>query len=388
MLSICRNFASLFAYTMGIVVLIFLSMVPQSASSHEIKPTIVDFKVTDAGKYALDLNLNLESWLANIGEEHSDTADSPNAADYDRLRALSPEQITELFEKRVPEFIKALGLKLDEVLQTPRFDTATIDAVGDVDLARTSNLHFSGELPSGALNVSWSYKLGASVFRVENRDGKTGELDRVSTYVKAGATSDQIGVSAPQQRSRFSSFLEYMSVGFDHIIPKGLDHILFVVGLFLLSTRLSPLLWQITSFTIAHTVTLGLGMAGLVSIPGNIVEPLIAASIVYVAVENIFMDRLSPWRPVVVFFFGLLHGLGFAGVLKEFGLGTSNFVAGLIGFNVGVEIGQLTVIAVCFALVGYWFGKKPWYHQRVTIPGSIAIALIGAWWFYQRTVLA
>ena len=94
------------------------------------------------------------------------------------------------------------------------------------------------------------------------------------------------------------------------------------------------------------------------------------------------------WRPVVVFGFGLLHGLGFASVLGEFGLPETAFLPALIGFNIGVELGQLTVIAVAFALVGYWFRDRPWYRARIAIPASVFIALIGAWWVVERTVLA
>ena len=97
--------------------------------------------------------------------------------------------------------------------------------------------------------------------------------------------------------------------------PKGLDHILFVLGLFLLSPRLKPLLWQVTAFTVAHSVTLVLSSYKYVTLPSDVVEPLIALSIAFIAVENIFTTQLNWWRPVIVFAFGLLHGLGFAGVL-------------------------------------------------------------------------
>jgi hypothetical protein len=112
-----------------------------------------------------------------------------------------------------------------------------------------------------------------------------------------------------------------------------------------------PLLTQVTLFTLAHTITLAAAALGYVSISGASVEPLIAASIAYVAIENIFMRNLSPWRPVVIFGFGLLHGLGFASVLSEFGLPAGAFVPALIGFNVGVEVGQLAVICVMFLAV-------------------------------------
>jgi len=161
-----------------------------------------------------------------------------------------------------------------------------------------------------------------------------------------------------------------------------------VIGLFLLSARLAPLLWQVTSFTLAHTVTLALGITGVVTISPAIVEPLIAASIVWVCIENIFSEKMATWRPVVVFGFGLLHGLGFAGVLGEIGMPQSQFITALISFNVGVELGQLTVIAACFLAVGIWFGNKPWYRARITIPASLVIAAIGAYWFVERTFLA
>ena len=192
------------------------------------------------------------------------------------------------------------------------------------------------------------------------------------------------GLTTP---STWQQFINYIQVGFVHIIPKGLDHILFVVGLFLLSTQLRPLLIQITSFTLAHSVTLALSIYGIVSVPSSIVEPLIAASIIYVCIENIFAEKLSRWRPLIIFLFGLLHGLGFASVLKEIGLASDNFATSLIAFNVGVELGQLSVIAACFLLVGIWFRHKPWYRQRITIPASVLIAIIAGFWLVERTLL-
>jgi hypothetical protein len=177
----------------------------------------------------------------------------------------------------------------------------------------------------------------------------------------------------------------YLLLGFTHILPKGLDHILFVVGLFLLSVKWRPLLWQITAFTVAHTVTLALSVTGLVALPSRIVEPLIALSIAYVAVENIFTEELKPWRPAMVFGFGLLHGLGFAGVLRELGLPAGELVTALLSFNVGVELGQITVVLLAFAAVG-WARKAEWYRASIVKPISAAIALTGLYWVVQRAV--
>ena len=147
----------------------------------------------------------------------------------------------------------------------------------------------------------------------------------------------------------------YLGLGFTHILPKGTDHILFVLGIFLLAVRLRPILMQVTAFTIAHTITLALTIYGVVSLSPRIVEPLIALSIVYVAVENVVTPELTPWRVALVFAFGLLHGMGFAGVLAQLGLPRSQFLPALLCFNAGVELGQLTVISVAFLLIGLPF---------------------------------
>lgn len=178
-------------------------------------------------------------------------------------------------------------------------------------------------------------------------------------------------------------FVNYIDQGFIHIIPRGFDHILFVIGLFLFSPRLKPLLWQVSAFTVAHTITLALGASGIVQLSPAIVEPLIALSIVWVAVENLLTNQLHSWRVAVVFCFGLLHGLGFAGVLLEIGLSGAHFYSALLGFNVGVELGQLAVISLCFLFVG-WMMKKPGYRRLVVVPVSSVIALISMYWVVER----
>ena len=125
-------------------------------------------------------------------------------------------------------------------------------------------------------------------------------------------------------------------------------------------------------------------MLQIIKISPSIVEPIIAISISYIAIENIFFKELTKWRPMVVFIFGLLHGLGFAGILNEIGVAESYFITSLISFNIGVELGQLSVIAICFGLIGYWFRSKNWYRTYLTNPLSGFIAAIGLFWFIQR----
>jgi len=176
----------------------------------------------------------------------------------------------------------------------------------------------------------------------------------------------------------------YLQLGFTHIIPEGTDHILFVAGLCLLSTRFKTIVWQATAFTAAHSVTLVLSMKNIIVLPGAVVEPMIALSILFVAVENILLTELKAWRILLVFLFGLIHGMGFASALNEIGLPPNQFFTSILSFNVGVELGQIAVIAAAFALIIFPFGKKPWYRKRVVYPLSAAIALVAAWWTIER----
>ena len=180
----------------------------------------------------------------------------------------------------------------------------------------------------------------------------------------------------------------YLKLGFEHIIPLGLDHILFVLSIFLLEPRLKSVLVQATAFTVAHSITLGLAMYGLISPPPDIIEPIIALSILFVAIENILVSKLNPWRVAIVFGFGLVHGMGFASVLTGLGLPRRLFLESLLAFNVGVELGQVAVILLAWGLVGYWFGRKPWYKQRVVVPASVVIGLIAAYWTVERVFFA
>ena len=176
----------------------------------------------------------------------------------------------------------------------------------------------------------------------------------------------------------------YLQLGFSHIIPNGIDHILFVISLCLLSNKISVIFWQATAFTVAHSITLALSMKSIIIAPTAVVEPIIALSIVFVALENMLLSNLRPWRILLVFMFGLIHGLGFASALNEIGLPRNKFAISILSFNLGVELGQISIILLIFALIVAPMGKKPWYKQRIVFPISIAIALVAGFWTIQR----
>jgi len=187
-----------------------------------------------------------------------------------------------------------------------------------------------------------------------------------------------------EKMSKTQTAALYLKLGYQHILPLGVDHILFVLSLFLLSPKLKPIIFQSTAFTVAHTITLGLAMYHIITPPAKIVEPLISFSIMLVALENIFSAKLKPTRIGVVFLFGLVHGLGFASSLSQMGLPQNAYLSSLVMFNMGVELGQLTVILIAFFLVGKWFGQKPFYRRLVVVPASLLIILIAGYWTVER----
>ncbi len=351
------------------------------AQAHEVDPAIMDLRIS-ADTLEIEIDWMIEAAVAGIDlAELNDTNDAENAADYDALRALPPEEMEARVEAVWPDISRKINvLAGDRRLPLALREVTVIDSP-DVELARRSMLRLEAPLPADdtAITVGWAPELGPLVVRQADVE------DGYRAYVAPGMASDPIPRDGVVSQTMVQAFIYYVTVGFDHIVPQGLDHILFVLGLFFFSLRMGALLWQVTAFTLAHTVTLALGALEIVRLSPEIVEPIIAASIVYVGIENLFLRKLPPWRPFVIFGFGLLHGLGFASFLQDFGIGNDHFIPKLIGFNVGVEVGQLAVIAAAWLALALFFGSFTWYHRRIAAPVSVAIALIAAFWVLERT---
>ena len=367
-----------------LLALVLVMLASGSAAAHEIRPAVVTAAFGFGSDYTITVTANLEALLAGIGPEHADSDTAPGAPIYNELRATPPEVLRARFEAFSQQWLGGLRVEFDGARVEPKLAVVKIPAVGDTRLARISTIRLAGPVPAGTRTFRWSYAaaFGPSVLRIE----RGGTLDPDTSWLPGGGASAPIALAEASAKSRAARFLEYVALGFTHILPKGLDHILFVLGLYLLSTDWRPLLVQVTAFTVAHSITLALGLYGVITVSSSIVEPLIAASFVYVAVENILTSQLQPWRPFVVFAFGLLHGLGFAGILQEIGLPRAEFVAGLIGFNIGVELGQLAVITLAWIATGWLFQHQPWYRARIVRPASAAIALAGLFWTVERVL--
>ena len=361
-----------------------------AATADVVKPALVEISANTNGSVTIEVRASIEALLTGINARYKNTQDAPTAEQYDVLRVMTSEQLQAEFGPFKQEFLDQLSLKADGQLVPLTMTNVWIPEPGYPKVPRISVITLSGELVHSTRSLQWYYpaKFGDNAVRVRQVD-EDNELWHWSEWqwLRKDEPSEPFSLEQLFTRSPVSEvILTYIVIGFEHIVPKGTDHILFIVGIFLLSTRMRPLLWQVTMFTVAHTLTLALSMKGVISLPASIVEPLIALSIAYVGIENIFAHSLHRSRLVLVFLFGLLHGLGFADVLSEFGMPSYAFATALISFNVGVELGQIAVIVVAYLLVGIWFRARPWYHQRITVPGSLVISLIGLYWTYDRIV--
>lgn len=373
-------------------------LVAPAASAHMPKLAAAIATIETNGAYTLELTFDLPPFALKV---------APQSANDEAMRAwlnLPTNALSVSLQDSRTRFSLEYGVVADGVPGT--VENLIYPTVEDVERYKESfpqlelpvmlMLAVEGHLPPGARSVAFRFPAIMGVVAVSLvRPGQVA----LSLVAEAGRAKEPVpimveGVAAapvpvakvvepgPGRVAR-----QFLKLGFEHIIPEGFDHILFVLGLFLLGNQLRPLLWQVTAFTVAHSITLGLALYGVVRLSPLIVEPLIALSIAFVAVENICKAELKPWRPFVVFGFGLMHGLGFAGVLKSIHLPRNEFATALIAFNGGVELGQLAVISLAFLAVGWW-RQRVSYRRAIVIPASGLIAAIGLFWTCQRVALA
>lgn len=296
----------------------------------------------------------------------------PPSRDLDEARALA---LLERFEAELPlHFHTAInGEPVPVTVGLERLEMPP-----DVSRPALLVLKVEGPLPHHARDITWQFDLLKSRYALQ--------ISAHTYWLDGDEPSQPIPLNPAASEPLPTLIAQYLKLGFTHIIPMGPDHVLFVLGLVLLTTRTGPLLAQITAFTVAHCLTLFLALGGVIALPPSVVEPLIALSISYVAIENILARQMTPWRPLLVFGFGLMHGLGFAGVLTELGLPERDRLVAILAFNLGVEAGQLAVVGLVLGTVLIWCKDRPWYRTRIVHPASAAIAFIGLYWTTQRVI--
>ena len=363
----------------------FLTLFSIGAISHEIRPSIADYKIEENILY-FDIRLNAELILSGIDASNiTDTNSSPLSATYDDLRSLTRENLKILLIESWDDIQSKINLNINEVSTKFELVDINIEANRDFEISRDSILYLKYELDDDDefLTFKWSEKYGPIIIREINELKK--EDDLYTEYLQAGLQTDKIFIKSENTQSIFKSIINYFILGIQHIIPKGLDHILFIVGLFFFSVTLRPLLIQVTMFTIAHSITLIFVSVSYINVNPLIVEPIIALSIAYVGIENIFKQYVKEYlRYIIIFFFGLLHGLGFALVLSDIGYQSSKLILNLISFNLGIEASQIFIILSLYVLLGIKFSNKKYYRYIFQVPVSFFIALIGIYWFFER----
>ncbi len=350
--------------------------------AHEIGTTRVTVGLRQSGSYDIEIVTDAAALVDKL-ETVSGTAPQADPAVNSSPRSAGALQL--LLNKYDATFRKRVVASFDGASVRPSI-TYGVTGTETPTSSPVATIRMSGEVPQGANAFEWAYSwtFATYAFTVTGAGGA-----QTTEWLEGGQRSRPIALSALANppRNRMTIAFQYLALGFTHIVPKGLDHMLFVLGIFLLGRRLRQILAQVSAFTVAHSITLALSVYGIVSVSPRVVEPLIAVSIAYVAIENIFMAELKPWRVALVFAFGLLHGMGFAGALKELGLPRSEFVTALVTFNLGVEAGQLAVIGAAFLIVGWYCGRQQWYRRLVVVPASILIACTAIYWTVQRLTL-
>jgi hydrogenase/urease accessory protein HupE len=343
------------------------------ASAHEIGKTQAHASLR-GGRYQIDIVVDPDALLATLEAfgQRTVSRDLPREERDRRIAALAGV------------FLDRVGVSFDGRPAVSAFEYVPSSAFNDfAQTASTVRLH--GATPSDAADFVFTDGLALGTYALNVR---IGDGPAQTQWVVGGAPRAPVSIAAPlPPPTRAEIGRQYFLLGFTHILPNGFDHVLFVVGIFLLTSKWRSIVAQVSTFTIAHSITLALTMYGIVSLPAKVVEPMIALSIAYVAIENLVLSELKPWRLALVFSFGLLHGMGFAGVLGDLGLPRPAFLTALVTFNVGVEAGQLSVIAIAFALCAYWQHRDRLAYRRfIVVPASLAIALTGLFWTVQRAL--
>ncbi|HET7294019.1 MAG TPA: HupE/UreJ family protein [Vicinamibacteria bacterium] len=353
-----------------IAAFLFLSATPD-ARAHDLAFTEVRLLIDAQGGFRADVTCDLDALALGVDS----SADS--AALAAEIEALPPPERERLLEGLVALLRRRVRVRFDG---TPApFEVSLPDAgrpepAGALPSALGLTARLEGRIPPGAREVSFFASRAFPPVRLSVVNESSGTQS--SELLPRGGDSPPVPLVGAATVSSWRTTWRFLSLGFTHILPLGLDHVLFVVGLALFSPRVKPLVVQVSAFTVAHTATLALSTAGVVELPSRLVETLIALSIVYVAVENLVRVELRISRLLIVFGFGLLHGLGFAGVLRGLGWPEGRRLVALLAFNAGVELGQLAVIALSLAVL--WVVRRFGFDgQRLGAVASLGIAAIG-----------
>ncbi|MEM1388794.1 MAG: HupE/UreJ family protein [Pseudomonadota bacterium] len=368
----------------AIAAVVIAALMAVQSAAHEVRPAIADVRV-GPDRLELVIDLTLEPIIAGIdllGVDDTDNA--PEAEVADALRMLDPADLEAAFREEWPRIAAGIRLRAGDTVLQPMLEAVEIPEAGDIELPRDSTIAVTAALPDDdtRVTVGWAAAYGLLVVR----QADAGE-DGYSDLLLNGRTSDPFTRTSATRQGVLGLFAQSLIAGVLHVASDGLDHILFVLVLVIGALRLIPVLVQITAFTLAHTIAQSLAALGYVTLPVALAVSVIAAILVLLSVENIVRRNPAPWRTAIAVVYGVVHGLAFASLLGGSPGGNAGLAAQLIGFNLGLELGQLLVLAVAFVVFGLWLGQKPWFRSWVAVPASALIGLLSAFWLVEGLVL-
>jgi hydrogenase/urease accessory protein HupE len=343
----------------------------------------------DPGLSNVDLRLESNRIVAQLAYNYVDI-EGAVLVDKNLDRVITPEEF-EAAKSSLEQLAKSsLEITFDSKKIEPSEVSVKISKAEDGRDTAFFTLMYPG-IPSNELTVKSAImeKLSRGhreYFKLTNAEGKTisealFDATNYSAQVSAGELSAALG--------KWHTFKQFIELGIEHIL-LGFDHLCFLLALLLAANNLSSVVKIITSFTVAHSITLALAALNIVTISPGFVEPMIAVSIIYVGLENVWRrGQEIEGRWLLTFAFGLIHGFGFASVLRELniGAGGSGLAIPLVSFNVGVEIGQLCIAAIFWGMI--WKVRKTEQFKKFLVPvGSILVAIAGGYWLIERTLLS
>mgnify|MGYP000014393921 FL=1 len=352
-------------------------------SAHEIKPAIVEFNKVK-NQINIVLKFNAEAFLANIdASDYKETINFSNSIKYSELRLLPREILKEkVFESR-DQIINSIFIKTSKKQLNLKLVEINVLEEKNIEKVRFTKVYLKTEIKFIETPITFSAKkiFGPLIFKnFSNIDKNTDKPQ--SQWLKPGNQTSNLGILQVKNNTTNFSILGIWN-GILQIILYGFDHILFILGLFFFSHKLKPLLIQVTTFTIAHSITLIFGGLGYITISPLIIEVIIAASIIWIGFENLFRKKMKVSRLGVIFTFGLIHGLGFASMFKPKGLEGTDYYLNLLSFNIGIELGLLITLLPLIILIPL-FNRLSWYRILIAMPASIIIALFGVEMFIDR----
>jgi len=352
-------------------------------SAHEIKPAIVEFNKVK-NQINIVLKFNAEAFLANIdASDYKETINFSNSIKYSELRLLPREILKEkVFESR-DQIINSIFIKTSKKQLNLKLVEINVLEEKNIEKVRFTKVYLKTEIKFIETPITFSAKkiFGPLIFKnFSNIDKDTDKPQ--SQWLKPGNQTSNLRILQVKNNTTNFSILGIWN-GILQIILYGFDHILFILGLFFFSHKLKPLLIQVTTFTIAHSITLIFGGLGYITISPLIIEVIIAASIIWIGFENLFRKKMKVSRLGVIFTFGLIHGLGFASMFKPKGLEGTDYYLNLLSFNIGIELGLLITLLPLIILIPL-FNRLTWYRILIAMPASIIIALFGVEMFIDR----